>query len=187
MATADEWRQVRDAVVASEDPDSSPHTRKLYAWAVEDGSKELARKWAYSSERSIDLIHNVLARNWTEILEAESPRALFIWVLVRRAIDRNRRLKRETSVEPLVMEESVVANEAAPDEQAKHRSRLDAVLAWLEVELSPRDLRVFVARALLGESSREVAEAEGLTIANVDQIVSRGRARLLRHFDADSE
>jgi RNA polymerase sigma factor (sigma-70 family) len=183
MATADEWRQIRDAIRASEDLERSPHVPKLYRLAVEDGSRELARRWSYSNEESIDLIHNVLAERWAELLAADSPRALFFVVLVRRAIDRHRRRKREAPLD----ETAPGRLASTAGDAAAHGSQLQEVLEHLDAALSPRDSRVFVARTLYGEPSRAVAEAEGLSIANVDKIVSRTRAMLKRHFDADSE
>ncbi len=121
--------------------------------------------------------------SWDKLLEAGNPRALFMVSVRRKAIDCHRRIgKRETSLEAL----AVPPRERGGAPSLEARSEVNAVLAFLETSLSPRDLRVFEARAVLGLSSKDVAEQQGLSPANVDQIVSRTRRRLQEHFRARS-
>jgi len=182
MPTADEWRDVRDAM-GEGGPNRNRHTRRIYELAVKDGSTCLRVRWEYSDEEAIDLIHDVLAEAWDAVLAAESPRALFLKVLVFRAIDRYRRATRakllpETAADTVA--ELTEASVTAP-------ISIEEALELLEVELSPRDMRVFLARAVHDEETQAIARAEELTEANVYQIVCRARKRLKEHLDAHSD
>ncbi len=180
MSSADEWRRVCDRLArATTAEQKCALARELYVLARRTGAAALHRRWKYSEDEALDLVHDVLAVHWDEILQAdESPKGFFLRVLVNRAIDRHRRRQREALVPP-----DPPTGGPGPASAALELGR---VLSLLRTELSPRDRRVFGARCL-GLSAKEVAEAEGLSPANVDQIVSRARARLKELIDADPE
>jgi RNA polymerase sigma factor (sigma-70 family) len=178
MGTADDWRSVCDELRGAEDPERSPRVKALYGLARSTGVAVLKRKWRYSEDDAMDVVHDVLATRLRMIVDAESPRALFIRILVNQAISRHRRQQETASPIEAQLTDSRSSASAALS--------LGEVLALLTNELSPRDRSVFSARCL-GATAKEVAEAEGLTAANVDQIVSRARARLKELLDADPE
>lgn len=178
MGAAEEWRGVCDELLLAGDPERSPHVKRLYALARATGVAVLKRRWSYSEDDAMDVVHDVLATRFRKIVEAESPRAFFIRILVNQAISAHRRQPEAAGeLEPQLADSGAGASDALC---------LEEVLALLTGELSPRDQRVFSARCL-GTSTKEVAGAEGLTPANVDQIVSRARARLKELLDADPE
>lgn len=181
MSKADEWRAVCEALTTPDAGDHASLSRSLYELARGSGVALLRKRWGYSEEAALDVVHDVLAARWDEILGAEeSPRALFLTMLARRAIDRHRRAARERALPEEASERAAVT------ERPSARLELARVIALLQRELSPRDLRVFAARCM-GETAKEVAKAEQLSPANVDQIVSRARARLKELLDEDPE
>lgn len=169
-----------DALRQEEEPERSPHAKALYALARRTGVAALKRRWSYSEEEAMDVVHDVLATRFQMVVDAELPRAFFLTILVRQAIDRYRR-RRPNEEEELAPERVGAASwsQGAALELAE-------VMTFLRNELSPRDFSVFGARCV-GASSKEVGDAMGLSSANVDQIVSRARARLKELLDADSE
>lgn len=180
MSSADEWRRVCAELARAEPAAHEPIVESLYALARETGVACLRRRWGYSVDEALDVVHDVLAARWDAIIAAEeSPKALFLTILLNRARDRHRRMQREEALPGDPRHEGTIENATAG-------LALSRVLLALRTELSARDLRVFSARCI-GVSSREVADAEGLSPANVDQIVSRARARLKELLDADSE
>lgn len=181
MSSADEWRTVCGRLARADASEKSALTKQLYSLARETGIACLRRQWSYSEDEALDLVHDVLARSWDEILAAEeSPKALFATMLVNSAISA---FRRRTRREKLATETVPKPADAASPESSLE---LADALRLLQDELSPRDLRVFGARCL-GESAKDVADVEGLSPANVDQIVSRARARLKELTDADPE
>lgn len=180
MGMAEEWLGVCDALAEATGPTRRVHEARLYALARSTGIVALRVRWRYSEDDAMELVHDVLARSLEQIVQVESLRALFLRILINHAISAHRR-KRERAQDELP--EPAPQGEASRAESARE---LGEVVALLRAELSPRDLRVFMARCL-GAASREVAEAEGLSVANVDQIVSRARARLKELHDADPE
>ncbi len=185
VATADEWRAWRDRIRDGDGADRGAATRQLYEAARRDGKYAIPKKWDVDADTVVDLVHEVLSVSWDEILDADSPRALFLVAVNRKAIDRFRKQVRH---ERVVDHEEAGKQTAAPEAEGRvgASAELDQVLAYLESTSSPRDLRVFQASVMLGETSKAIAEAEGLSPANVDQIVSRTRKRLKERFDAGS-
>lgn len=178
---AEEWLRVCDALAEAVGTARREHEERLYALARETGVAALRGRWKYDEDVAMELVHDVLMRSLEQIVRAEHPRALFLWILNKHAINTYRRHSRELAVGEVP--ESAPRHEAPRTESSLE---LNAVIGLLRSELSPRDLRVFIARCF-GASSKEVAAAEGLSVANVDKIVSRARARLKELLDADSE
>ena len=167
VAAADAWRAWAQTIL-DEDGGDAPALRATQALseaALRDGRHAMPRGWKVSDATVEDLVQDVLATSWQKILEADSPRALFMVAVKRKAIDRHRRVdKREASLD------AVDGRSLVGSPTAKHEARAEVarVVHFLEASLSPRDLRVFQARAVLGLSSKEVADQEGLSHANVD-------------------
>ena len=185
VATADEWRALRDRICRGEASARSEATRQLYEAARRDGRYAIPQRWDVDADTVVDLIHEVLSVCWDELLEKDSPRAFFLIAVKRKAIDRFRKQVRH---ERVVDHEEAGKQTAAPEAEPRvgASAELDQGRADVETRPGPRDLRVFQAAVMLGETSKAIAEAEGLTPANVDQIVSRTRKRLKERFDAGS-
>lgn len=183
MATAEDWRTWQESI-RNVSADRPAALQALYDAARRDGRRALPAGWHISDEHLRDLVHDVLALHWAAILEAAKPRAFFKVVLRNKAIDRFRRVdKRERSLDAL--EEQGEQHTGGDDPEAT--TRLEEVRRFLVRDLSPRDLRIFQEKAVLGHSSKEVAENQGVSAANVDQVVSRARRRLKEQFGADPE
>lgn len=165
LSSAGAWRLAQQRMLACEDPWRSPHFAELYVVAVADGQRALARFRRIDPSRRADLIHELLVRSLGAILRARSPRAFFVTSLTHLAIQWLRR--GDARVLPAPAREPVDERDAA--------CGLD--LGRVLERLSPRDARIVLAVAV-GEDRHEVARAHGVSRDNVDQIVSRARARL---------
>jgi len=185
VATADQWKAWRAEIRDGRPAERADATRRLYDAARSDGRFAVPAKWDIDPDTLVDLIHEVLSVRWELILEADSPRAFFLVAVKRKAIDRFRRQVRHERVGEPGPKDLPTAATLKP-ESLEAVVQLDQVLAYLESTSSPRDLRVFQASTMLGETSKAIASAERLSPANVDQIVSRTRKRLREHFDAGS-
>lgn len=182
MPSADQWRTWAATIQVEGGRERATATRELYAAARHDARIAVPTKWQVDDDTLADLMHEVLAVQWDAVLGADSPKALFLVALKRKAIDRFRRqVKRETPLEALSP-----ALEPSTDADPFARATVEKIATFLESALSARDLRVFQAKVILGESSVDVAETEGLSQANVDQIVSRARKKLKERFGAGS-
>lgn len=167
MATAHEWQNARQRIVASPDPWRSRHFVTFYEIAVADGQRALSRYRSIDAARCADLIHELLTEHLDAILHADSPRAFFLTSLTRRAIQWLRR------------KDARVAPPLAPDDErgADHDPAHGLDLTRTLERLPKRDARIMVAIAM-GEDREEVARIHKTTRENVDQIVSRSRRRL---------
>jgi RNA polymerase sigma factor (sigma-70 family) len=166
MATAHEWQLVRERIVRAPDARRSPDFRALYALAMDDGQRALRSFKKLDAARRVDLVHDLLATRMDAILDAESPRALFMTSLGRLAIQWLRRKDAEV-LEP------VTPTPDGTDRDPAHRLDLIRTLE----RLPPRDRQVLLAVAM-GEDREEIARVLGTSRENVDQIVSRARKRL---------
>lgn len=162
---ADAWQLAQRRILACDDPWRSPHFAELYAIAITDGQRTLARFRRIDPSRRADLVHELFARSLDAILRAQSPRAFFVRSLRNLAIQWLRR------ADALVLPDPV--REPIDERDAAQGLDLGRVLG----RLSPRDAAIVLAVAM-GEERTEIARAHGVTRENVDQIVSRSRARL---------
>lgn len=169
MATADEWRRVRESLMAAGDPMRSPLFSELYRLAREDGLRGLRKFRQIDRQDHQDLVHDVLIKALPKLLSptTTNPRAYFLTAVRRAAIDALRRRAKTRSLEPEQLEAAVGA--------ATNPSEIVDRQALLESE-SPKNQQILVAVAL-GESREKIARAMGTSRANVDQIVSRFRKR----------
>jgi len=165
LTNAHAWQLAQQRVLACEDPWRSPHFAELYVIAIADGQRALAGFARIDPSRRADLIHDLLVRSLDAIVHARSPRAFFITSLTHLAIQWLRRGDARVLPEP--------AREPVDERDAVRGLDLSRVLE----RLSPRDGKIVLAVAM-GEDRHEIARAHGLTRDNVDQIVSRARARL---------
>jgi len=126
-------------------------------------------------------VHDVLAKHWDAILNADfSPKAFFLVVLTRHSISVHRK---NSPFAPGRQAADFEAQTTAYGSSGDGISvDLVRALDWIRSHLQPRDQRVFVMRRLQNVPSAAVAAAEGLTVANVDQIVSRATKSLKGAF-----
>ena len=162
------------AIASHRPPELSPAWGKLYSAAVERARAVLRAKWKYSAGDASDIVQNVLAGQWREVVEADNPLALFTTMLVNRAISDHRRRERTQVTDPEVVER--LSEAARPPTVVVDGVSLDLqrVSRWLREHLSERDWRIFMRR-MQEEPSAEVAADEKLTTDHVDQIVSRAK------------
>lgn len=145
---------------------------RLYEIALVDGRSIIGSFRAQLGEdRLIDLIQDLLAERLLAIVASENPKAFFRTALIRRAISWRRRGDASVVEEPA----SNPVHDAEIDERERPAFVLDA-RAIVE-SLGERDREVAVAVAL-GEDRDELAARFKTSRANIDQIVSRVRARL---------
>jgi DNA-directed RNA polymerase specialized sigma24 family protein len=172
VATRQEWDEIIAKFQGEPDPLRSLHVRRLYEVALSDGPRFLASfRRSLGEERTLDLVHDLLAEKLQAIVEAETPRAFFCRALQNRARSWVRR------GDAMVVESPPDSSrETASDssEDARRAFVLDAREALSE--LSERDRGIVVAAAL-GEDRETVAREFGTSRANVDQIVSRAQKR----------
>lgn len=180
MATAEDWRIWRDTI-RSGSPEGALAMQQLYEAARAQGQAALARGYRIRNDEAVDLVHDTLATSLEPILDAESPLSFFLVSLRNRAVDQYRRRRRERPLE----DREETGREPKDPADTEAPSHAQQVLAFLADELSARDNRIFGALAGLGLSAREVAKQEGVTPANVYQIVSRTRRRLKERFGED--
>lgn len=172
VATRQEWDEIIARILDDPDPLRSPHIRRLYEVALSDGRRFLTSfRGTLGDERTLDLVHDLLAEKLLAIIEAETPRAFFCTALQNRARSWVRRGDAKVVESP---PES--SRDAGPDRSEDERRAfvLDARDAL--AALSERDRDVVVAAAL-GEDREAIAREFRTSRANVDQIVSRVQKR----------
>ncbi len=169
MAAREEWDDVIARILAADVPAKSPHVRRLYEIAVDDGRRFLASfRHQIDDERALDLVHDVLAMNLEDVLAAETPRAFFCVAVRRRAVSWLRR------GDAAVAAADDAERGSGVDEDERRGFLLDA--RSLLADLSERDRAIVVAVAA-GEDVAVVARELGVSPANIYQIVSRARKR----------
>jgi RNA polymerase sigma factor (sigma-70 family) len=119
-------------------------------------------------------VHDLLHEELDAILEAHNPRAYFLTAIRNAGIDlqrRNKRLVRGEEAAPSLdrTDESPLAEEVLAVRQEAER---------LSATLSSKERQVFAAIAA-GEEREDIARAMGTSRANIDQIVSRARKRIV--------
>lgn len=172
MATADQWREVVGELRAGREE----RERDIYRYALEDGRSRLRRQFRDFTADHDDLIHDVLARIMSRLVEFENPRAYFIRCLVNHATDATRKSREDLPGETL-------KQEMAPGGQ---ESSLEMERVLLElVDGTQRDAQIYLAVVILGEDAETVGRAYGLTRENTYQIVSRTKKRLKSATGAD--
>ncbi|MDI7266808.1 MAG: sigma-70 family RNA polymerase sigma factor [Myxococcota bacterium] len=187
MPSPETWIDVLERIRETGGLSRSPQLRELYGIAVEDGRRLLgARFRKLPADERDDLVHVALSRIFGMLESAERPRALFITVLTRVAIDyfRRREQKHEVlvgDVPDVVQQEQRNDHAVSPEDHVSAQEEKDAQRKDLEHRLldllSPRQ------REILLDYSEDVPSAEtaarlGTTAANVDQIRCRALKRL---------
>lgn len=133
-------------------------------------------------ERDVEeCLSDVLVTCWrkAETLEEENSN-LRAWLIVtarNKALDRYRRLRRET-VEPLPEDFELIADELVEPRQ----SEAEALIAELVEGLQPPDREIFIRRYYGLQSGREIGKALHMEEHAVNVRLSRGRQRLKRQF-----
>ena len=173
MASSDEWEDVVQRIRTENRGWASPSVGRLYTIALVDGRSIIGSFRAqFGEDRLIDLIQDLLAERLLAIVASENPKAFFRTALIRRAISWRRRGDASVAEEPTSIGP---AHDAEIDERERPAFIVDA-RAIVE-SLGERDREVAVAVAL-GEDRDELAARFKTSRANIDQIVSRVRARL---------
>jgi len=174
MSTREAWLEVVEEIAAAPVRTRSPALARLYRLAVTAATTALARFPSEIQEQVEDLVHDLLHEKLDAILEAHNPRGLFVTAIRRSAIDLQRRDRR------LVQEDEDDASTQARDPSAPVDEALAArqEAERLSATLSPKERQVFAAIAA-GEEREDIARAMGTSRANIDQIVSRARKRIV--------
>jgi len=174
MSTREEWLEIVEEIAAAPVRTRSPALARLYRLAMTAATTALARFPLDIQGQAEDLVHDLLHEKLDAIVGAHNPRGLFVTAIRRNAIDLQRRDKR------LVHEDEDDPATQPPDPSAP----VDEALAsrqeaeQLTATLSPKERQVFAAIAA-GEEREDIARALGTSRANIDQIVSRARKRLV--------
>ena len=175
MATSEEWRVVVARIRLAGTALRSPDLADLYELAVHDGEAILARRYGdVRSDERRDLVHDVLIKALDEIVAADNPRGYFL-VCLRNHVTSQLRLEMTRRTE--VDEERALAEADARPAQGDARIELGELLALLD-DAPPRDVQVLLAAALGERDGDALAEAFGISRANVHQIISRLRKHL---------
>lgn len=177
-----EWADVVDLIRREGGPRKSRAVRGLYEMAIADGRRVLASfQRQLGDEVILELTHALVAEKLQEIVDANSPFALFKTALRRRAISWLRRGDAVVAERPdEALDAGASSTGATPgleaSAQADERQFVFDAQAALN-SLSERDRQIAVAVGL-GEDREAIARAFNTSRANVDQIVSRLRKRL---------
>jgi RNA polymerase sigma factor (sigma-70 family) len=177
MPRREEWLDACAEIRGAEEPLSSPAWACLYRLALEDGRALL--RWRFRDipdSGKDDLVHDVLATAWEQVVNAENPRGLFIVALQNRALDLLRR--GGTRSVGQVDLDTLQAESASDEVRNLALDTLDALL-----ELPPRDREVLLASAA-GEDGTEIARRHGMSEANAYQIISRTRRSLKARLES---
>lgn len=172
MATRQEWDEIIARIQGEPDPLRSPHLRRLYEVALSDGPRFLASfQRSLGEERTLDLVHDLLAEKLQAIIEAETPRAFFCTALQNRARSWVRRGDAKVVESPPDSSRAAASDRSEEERRAFVLDARDALAA-----LSERDRGIVVAAAI-GEDREAIARDFRTSRANVDQIVSRAQKR----------
>jgi RNA polymerase sigma-70 factor (ECF subfamily) len=120
-------------------------------------------------------------RAWSRFDPARAPLGVWLISIARNLlVDHYRRNGAAPRAEPLdaVPEEQLGSEMPAPD------LGLDPDLAAALATLSPRDREIVALRFGADLTGPEIAETTGLTLANVQQILSRSLRKLRAHLEA---
>ena len=165
------WDEIIEALRAAPDPYECPELAQLWALALEEAPRTLARfrgPGRLDDERIADLTKDFLVEHLHALLEAVSPRAYFIVALQNSARSWFRKGSSTLALEEPGGAGEVPAAVADPTQLIDARDFLRG--------LSEREYDVFVGVAN-GADREELARALDISRANLDQIVSRVRRR----------
>jgi DNA-directed RNA polymerase specialized sigma24 family protein len=172
VATRQDWDEIIVRLRDEAHPSRSPLVARLYEVALDDGVRFLSSfKRTLGDERTLDLIHDLLAEKLEAILAAETPRAFFCIALQNRARSWLRRGDARVVESPPDSSRRDGVDDSDSDRQAFVLDARDALDA-----LSERD-RAIVTAAGYGENREVIAREFKTSRANVDQIVSRLQKR----------
>jgi RNA polymerase sigma-70 factor, ECF subfamily len=164
------------------------HERPLYAYL---------RRLLPSEEAAVELAQEAFFRAWThfaQIQHYDRPESWLYRVATNLAISALRRheaaplsqlrgLRRRERSDDDELDESMDAPFIAPLDIEEQTAQRDIIARVLR-RLSERERAALLLRVVQGFSYEEVAEALGVSVANVRQILSRGRQRFRQIYDA---
>lgn len=175
MATRDTWAALIAEIRQASDPMLSRATGRLYRLALSEGIVALAPMTALGEGDREDIASEAFIAKLPALLQANSPRGLYLTIVTNRARDHLRGLRRREE-RARQLEQAAVQPIAGQSDEAR-ATQIDGQRALQA--LSPRDRDVVLA-VWHDEEREEVAARFGTSRANVDQIISRFRKRLLR-------
>lgn len=173
MAGSEEWRRVTERIAHAESPRRSPELSVLYQFACKDAQFALRRFPAWVREQAEDITQDLIFEKLDALLNAPSPRGLFMTSVKNAAIDLQRKEARRPSAEEPI--EDLPSNDGSAAVESRVAARLDA--RRITEQLTVREREIFSALAV-GEERDDIAAALGTSRANIDQVVSRARKRL---------
>lgn len=174
MSGSEEWRRIVDEVAATDPPLRSRALVELYRLACADAQAALRTFAPTIREQAEDLAQDLVFEKLDTLLAAPNPRALFYTAVRNAAIDlRRREARRPTDEDP---SERLPSPDASAAVESQVGARLE--LARAQARLTPRELEIFVAIAA-GDDRDDIAKLLGTSRANIDQLVSRARKRLM--------
>lgn len=154
-------------------------------WAMRDYAalvRGVLRRVLPGKERDVEEcmadVFVALWRNARTLQERNIPVRAWLIVTARNAgINRYRTLQRREEL-PLTEEVLQTLADLPADPESDAAERVGALVAAME----PPDRDIFLRKYYLLQSSREIAAALGLSVANVNTRLSRGRERLRRQL-----
>jgi RNA polymerase sigma-70 factor (ECF subfamily) len=150
---------------------------------LEKARRTLLRRGAHVDEVD-DLVQDAFLRveAYEREREVRSREALLVTAAVNLSRDSARRRRQSPFVDVDADLSTIIDHTPAPDEIVRAQARLRRAAEGLD-RLPERTRRILLARRLDGQSFKDIAAAEAMTVAAVEKQVARATLELMKWMD----